>query len=315
MNKEEMQNSINEILYADYHCGVTGYVCVKTDNGLQMKKLLMTDALRNKMIDIMKSVVTNKFLNDDIVLDSAENISDNRNVLYEICQSEDYKPFCFLDNDDEINELFIDADKKNIIGMAFKLNYNSKAFWTYQHIYPMQLIDKSRSVLAVIAKGSTYDVLKNDVLKIESKVDILIIGNSLITSNIKLLQNSFGFEKFIRKEAAETIQLIKQMDIVDNIEKIEIFEDKQKLTNAKKLMKAKISPVLKMDRKELIDQIKKHPRYKEKIKIKDNKIIVSSQKEANEFIKMLNDDIVRSELTNQEYDSSHKQPLLPMART
>ena len=41
-------------------------------------------------------------------------------------------------------------------------------------------------------------------------------------------------------------------------------------------------------------------------------IVISSQKEAAAFIKMLNDDIVRSELTGKEYDSSSKMLLGPV---
>ena len=46
--------------------------------------------------------------------------------------------------------------------------------------------------------------------------------------------------------------------------------------------------------------------------IEDEKIKITSQKEAAAFIKMVNDDIVKSELTGQEYDSSSKSLLEPV---
>lgn len=104
----------------------------------------------------------------------------------------------------------------------------------------------------------------------------------------------------------------KSMDIVDSLEKFVAFENKSKLTNAKKLLKAKNSPVLQMKKNDLLENLKKHSRYKTMFKFEEDHIVISSQKEAAAFIKMLNDDIVRSELTGKEYDSSSKMLLGPM---
>lgn len=99
-------------------------------------------------------------------------------------------------------------------------------------------------------------------------------------------------------------------NIADN--KKEFYEIKSKLTNAKKLLKAKNSPVLQMKKNDLLENLKKHSRYKTMFKFEEDHIVISSQKEAAAFIKMLNDDIVRSELTGKEYDSSSKMLLGPV---
>lgn len=101
-------------------------------------------------------------------------------------------------------------------------------------------------------------------------------------------------------------------DKEDSLEKFVAFENKSKLTNAKKLLKAKNSPVLQMKKNDLLENLKKHSRYKTMFKFEEDHIVISSQKEAAAFIKMLNDDIVRSELTGKEYDSSSKMLLAPM---
>lgn len=98
----------------------------------------------------------------------------------------------------------------------------------------------------------------------------------------------------------------------NSLEKFVAFENKSKLTNAKKLLKAKNSPVLQMKKNDLLENLKKHSRYKTMFKFEEDHIVISSQKEAAAFIKMLNDDIVRSELTGKEYDSSSKMLLGPV---
>ena len=155
--------------------------------------------------------------------------------------------------------------------------------------------------------------MKPDVLKIENRLDIAIVGNSIITDNISLLQNTFGFEKYVRSEASQTIQLIDSMGLISGLEVLQGLSEREKLTYAKKLMKAKKSPVLQMNRTALMSAIQRHPRYKDKFVIEAEHIVLRNQKDAREFMKMLNDDIVRSELTNQEYDSSAKTILAPVS--
>ena len=61
-----------------------------------------------------------------------------------------------------------------------------------------------------------------------------------------------------------------------------------------------------MDKKDLLGRLRVHSRYKSMFKFEDDYIVISSQKDVENFIKMVNDDIVRSDLTGNEYDSSSK---------
>lgn len=152
----------------------------------------------------------------------------------------------------------------------------------------------------------------SDIVQIDSRADVIIFSSSVVTAKMDLMQRFFGFEQYIRAGAQKTIEIIRDLDIVDSLEKFVAFENKSKLTNAKKLLKAKNSPVLQMKKNDLLENLKKHSRYKTMFKFEEDHIVISSQKEASAFIKMLNDDIVRSELTGKEYDSSSKMLLGPV---
>lgn len=67
-----------------------------------------------------------------------------------------------------------------------------------------------------------------------------------------------------------------------------------------------------MDKNVLLEKLKTLPRYKDKLEIDNGKIKIINQKQAIEFIKMLNDSILRSELTDAEYDSTVKTELPPI---
>lgn len=66
-----------------------------------------------------------------------------------------------------------------------------------------------------------------------------------------------------------------------------------------------------MARITLLDRLKTHSRYSSMFVFEDDHVVINSQKDVASFIKMLNDDIIRSELTGQEYDSHSKLALEP----
>lgn len=313
MTIDELKQKISAAMFSGSMHGLEVFACVQGIGGIEMKKFQINDELKASVTNILDTVIRDKFLGDDTILDSSDNIDDNRKVLYEIPLSDFYNPFSCISGYASITAVYDESAQEFLMGFLFRINTNDDAvIWAYQNVYQQQLVKRSKSVFAMFA-GNTYVPLDRDVLKIESKVDFLLLDSSLIALNIGLLERNFGFEKYIRAEAKKTVQAVLAMGILSSTEKFAALENK--LTNAKKLMKAKRSPVLEMSPTTLIQKLSEHPRYKDKFSFTGNKIVIKSQKNALEFIKMLNDNIVRSDLTNQEYDSSIKERLAPVSGT
>lgn len=311
MNTKEMKDYIKRVINSEY--GMSAFAVIKTDDAFSLKKLVLDDNLILNISAMFKSILDSQFLDDSAVLDKAENIDDNRKVFYEIPQTADYCPFGFLNNHSQITEKYSENDVDNLMGFAFNLNVNDTFIWIYQQINYTQLIKKSKNIYAIIS-GGAYTALKKDVLKIERKVDCLIINSSIITTKIELMQRVFHFEDFVRGEAQKTIQFISEMEIVKGVDKFLLLADKKALTNAKKLHKAKNSPVLRMKKEVLLDKLSTLPRYKDTFEISEGQIQINNQKQATAFLKMLNDSILKSELTDAEYDSTVKIELEPIGK-
>lgn len=310
MIKEEIQESIRSILFSDAAWGIEIFACLRGENGYQAKRIKATDKLLSSAKGKLLESITNTYLSDDAEFDTSENIADNKKGFYKIALTADYRPFAFLEEAENRTEHYSESDRKQLSGLLFRINLNDQCFWIYQHIYSVSRIDRSKHLFALFVKN-TYDEIDSDIVQIDSRADIIILSSSIITSKIDLMQRFFGFEQYIRMEAQKTIEIIRDLDIVTGLEKFAALESKSKLTNAKKLLKAKNSPVLRMKRDDLLNKLKEHSRYKSIFKFKEDHILIASQKDAAAFIKMLNDDIVRSELTGQEYDSSSKMLLEP----
>lgn len=311
MTKEDMQRTINKIAANGIISGISLFATLQQGETLVLKKIRATDKLLGNVASKLSSTLTGSFLAEDMELETAENVADNKNILYEIVQGETYYPFKLLDEYKAVTAYYERADRDNLIGFFIRVNNNDDSFWCYQHVYSMSKMDNSKSVLALFVKN-TYDYFEDDVIRIDSRIDMIVIGQSILTRKINLLERSFGFEKFIRNGAKETIGVIEELGIVSGLDKFIALESKSKLTNAKKLMKARRSPVLQMEKSALLDGIQKHRRYSKVFTVVEDQIVISSQKDAAAFIKMINDDYVTSELTGQEYDSSSKQIIGPI---
>ena len=310
MTTSEMKTSIQNIIDNEY--GILIYALLNNIGTLSVVKFIPDDNLGRSIAGMLERILKDTFLNEDVVLDSVENIDNNQNVFYEILQKDEYRPFAFLNTFSTVTESYSEHNIDQIMGFLFRLNVDDQAIWLYQQITYPQMIKRSKNIYAMLANDNIYTLLDRDVLKIESKIDCVIIGDSIITKKIDLMQRCFHFEEYIRKEANETIRLIEERGIVDNLCRLVALGDKKTLTNAKKLMKAKRSPVLRMRKDVLMSKLNNLPRYKDKWRIQDGKILIQNQNEALEFLKMLNDDILRSELTDTEYDSSVKTELPPL---
>ena len=310
MTTAEMQAKVKSIIDNGY--GTSAFAVLNNNEGLSIKKFLPDDTLKTKISEMLEGILRSNYLDEEAQVDSSDNIADNSKIFYEIVQSTEYQPFAFLDTFDSVTASYSESDAEHIMGFAFRLNVNDSGIWLYQQLAYPQMIKRSRHLYAMLSTGEIYTVLDRDILRLESKIDCLVLGGSIITHKIDLMQRSFQFESFIRNEAAKTINLISEMDIVDNIDRFIALGDRKALTNAKKLMKAKHSPVLRMEKNKLLEKLKTLPRYKDKLEIDNGKIKISNQKQAIEFIKMLNDSILRSELTDAEYDSVVKIELPPI---
>lgn len=311
MTTEEMKDYIKGIVYSEY--GMSAFAVIKKEDVFSLKKFVLDDDLMSKVSEMFKNILESQFLCDSAELDKAENIDDDRKVFYEIPQTADYCPFGFLNNYSQISDKYSENDIDSLIGFAFKLNVNDANVWIYQQINYPQLIKKSKNIYAIIS-GGAYTSLKDDVLKIEQKADCLIIDKSIITTKIELMQRVFHFEDFVRGEAQKTIKYISEMEIVNGVDKFLLLADKKALTNAKKLYKAKNSPVLRMKKEVLLDKLCTLPRYKGSFEISEGQIQINNQKQATAFLKMLNDSILKSELTDAEYDSAVKIELEPIQK-
>lgn len=242
---------------------------------------------------------------DDFIskLDDVKDIKDaydGTNSIYKL-DSNIFDPFNFFE---ENRDLFTKNDIPD--GFAMLVGYDDKKMWIYQNIYQNAII-KSKNKVSITYNSDSCDVIDKDLISFEKRIDAIKINNQCLISNYKIIEKKFNYKDLIRKISSEVIQTIKELNIVDDIEKIQECAGEDQITFAKKLMRAKDSPVFSLSKEKLMLNVKNSKAYTKLIN--NDEFVIDTKDKARKFVGMLNDQLLVSELTGEIYDASVKKKI------
>lgn len=324
-NVEKMERTVlmkEQIRYFGEHgdkCGLEVYVLTRT--APRMKKMVFYEGAQgedNLYASLKKTIIEildTKYLIDEAEYASADQIADNQKKFYVIEQTDAYKPFAFLS---EATGNFKKNDITDATAVVFKLEREGNVLWAYQHLWSIMIPNKtSKGFLGRMVHINQDDVfaeLKEPLLTIAKKVDILIITDKIIVSDHKLLQQFFGFQDYIRIRANKTIDAIQAKGIVSGTDKLTEYCNRGngKLKYAKKMMRIADSKVLKMPVAEMMENIHRSVRWNGKIPEENGVFILRTYVHVELLIDLLDERYTRSDITGEEYDTEVKKKAEPV---
>ena len=180
---------------------------------------------------------------------------------------------------------------------------------------------KKLSTVEVIGRGGfmlwksnqRFERFKDQLLRISSSFQALRVDGEIIIIDLDAIEKEFGFHEVIIKEATKSLSVIEEKELVDNIDSLkELVSD---VRFARKLTKvARNSPVIRLGipNESIIAFAKNHPLTKKKMKYNDSqtKFHLDTKVSKDLLIKILNDDLLTSELTKLYYDSLAKDDII-----
>ena len=213
---------------------------------------------------------------------------------------------------------FSKNDIGDATGIAFSLRRDKNQIWVYQHLWSIMVPNKSKkNLMARLVSGErdVFEEMTDPIITFTEKCDFLVIDNNIITSDYKLLQNSFGFQDYIRLRADKTIEAIESKGIVAKVDKLKAYVNRGngKPKYAKKMMRISDSKVLKMDQTKLWENIHKSTRWNGKIKEENGKFLLNTFAQVENLIDLLDERYTRSDITDTEYDTDVKRVAEPVA--
>ncbi len=254
--------------------------------------------------------------NEDMIVRKLSSADESSNAVYEY----DYDEY-----PDELN-LFIQFNIKrevgidrfnftsdnlsNLFGYIIYIGSMENGIVLFKKHYPISLIKRDSFLLGAIKCRERFEKLPGeDIIRLGGDVQLLRVGETIFVLNIKMLEHNMGFSHLIRREANQTIKNIESLDIIDDIE---VLRDMLEVASfARKLAKVrKASPIFKLglSRETIIEFTKSTPALAGKFKYNEDetRIRLDTRKSKVEFLKLLNDAYLHSELTQQWYETSAK---------
>lgn len=324
--RTDLQNCILQLissLFADEEYAFEAFILMKGDR--KLKKFVLYEGapesrnnteinFKKKLQIAIAEVIKGKYGNESTEYDFVENIADNQNKFYIIPQTNEYKPFETLAFSSTVNESYRVADREAAEGIFFRYEREGIIIWAFQYFCPNAIPNRKGTGFHIVPQDDVFVELTKPILAITQKVDLLVVDNQIITNNTDLLQLHYGFQQYVRSTAAHIVSDITTLDLVSNMDKMSEYISRSKLTYAKKMLRLKNSKVLTKSKDELYTKITALPRWRGKFEVNetDHTIHLKNYEQIENLIDLLDERYTRSDVTDEEYDTSAKKWIAPV---
>lgn len=317
MNIQELRRRLR--YFYDEDIGIIVYFVLQYDGETVIK---MADIDNESTLPQLKCYFLNS-LNNRIIENEELNVmrisqsDERRNILYEYDLEElpeqlstilqilrNHRQPIFNFNNDNI---------KNLKGYIILLGDSDHTLLLYKQHYAIYLIKRDNFLFHEMQERLVR--FNKDLIRLDDDFQFLSIDNTLFIKDLDKLERFFGFHEVIMREALITIDCIENSDILESTDVLR--ESIENITFARKLTKLlDNSPVLgRIPSQAIVDFTKTYPALAGKFKYNEDgsRIRLDTRTSQELFIKLLNDNILKSELTNLYYDSLAKDMIEQVA--
>lgn len=323
MQIRKIKNEIDEMLNEKH--GIMLYAVLKTEEGKVVKFLNIADEdddKDNTSIDLLKGfteIIKNKFAvyNEDDEILKLSSADERKNALYYYDLDElpmEMERLKDISETLNVGEIFnFKQDSLNqITALIIVIGNENRNLIMYKQQYPVSLLNRDRYMLTPILHENRLKRFDQDILRIDFNYQFFLWNDVVYISDIEKMEKICSFHDIVINEARTSIQKIEEMDILDNIEVLN--DELDNITFARKLTRIyKDSKVLgRVSNQAIIDFSLRHHYFKNnplKLTESKDKFILDTKKSKETFIKLMNDDLLTSQLTNSDYESLAKNNL------
>ena len=316
--KDRLQSLVN--LGDDF--GTLVFFAIRNEDGIVLKKAnIINDVLTEIASGYRESIQAelNRFLQDDHM--SVLNLSDRderENVIYRY-DIPDVEPSYFAqmrepvaeDAPEYINDRLFQFDQESFGDIDYfvvMLGTEENHVVVYRDNFNVNLLKQARGRYYLNKSGTQITNLKEDILRMDSQIDCMLLDDDFFIVNLKNLNTSKEFATIIKDRANQSVDLIADLEYIDNVDGLR--ERLDELSFARRLMKAMDgSPVIGLPTPTVLDFVSNNPKLNTVLKLEGGKIQLDSKKAQSAFVSLLNDDFLYSKLTNNDYELSSKDRL------
>ena len=325
MTKEILQTKIDGLI-AQEDCGMNLYFIMHQQNGYVLKKA----DVRHEALDSIKEVLRDNLIQlrqmmgeptfNVLNLSGAE---DRKNVIYQYDLEEELRPISLMKEVDAnlFNDGYFTPDNNRVFDFdndtfedvdAWIASYGVEGnhIIIYRKTFSVNLLKQGRN-LFIFKDAEQIDIVKDDIFRIDGKIDYFLLDNTALIYNISILEKFNDFKEIVQRSARSSIQQIAVADLVDDIAKLQERAEND-ISFARKLVKVTTNALILnvVDKDKIIQFARGHTYLSRRLKVSaGNKFDLEKKSAQNLFIQLLDDAFLHSELSSNDYLSPGKDIL------
>ena len=322
MTTQEFKDRLQGLVALGDDWAALVFFAIRNEDGIVLKKAnIINDVLTEIASGYRESIQAelNRFLQDDHM--SVLNLSDRderENVIYRY-DIPDVEPSYFAqlrepvaeDAPEYINDRLFQFDQESFGDIDYfvvMLGTEENHVVVYRDNFNVNLLKQARGRYYLNKSGTQITNLKEDILRMDSQIDCMLLDDDFFIVNLKNLNTSKEFATIIKDRANQSVDLIADLEYIDNVDGLR--ERLDELSFARRLMKAMDgSPVIGLPTPTVLDFVSNNPKLNNVLKVEGGKIKLDTKKAQSAFVSLLNDDFLYSKFTNNDYESSSKDRL------
>src|SRR5690606_23269104 len=212
-----------------------------------------------------------------------------------------------IGNDNLQNFNFAANQLSGINSLIIVLADDDNEIALFKRLSPVEVVGRGGYMLW--KSNQRLERFDDQLLRISPKFQVLIVVEVITIVDLTTTDKSYGFHNVITREATASLDVIRTLQLINNIESLE--ELVNDVSFARKLTKvARNSPVIKhnIPNANIIAFSQTHPLTKKKMRYNEDgtQFNLDTRVSKDLLIKILNDDLLTSELTKLYYDSLAK---------
>ena len=327
MTKETLQAKLDELI-AQQECGMNLYFILHQQDEYILKKA----NVRYDAFDPIKEVLRDNLIQLRQMMDEPTfavlNLSgaeDRKNVIYQYDLDEELRPISLMKEVDInlFNDGYFTANNNRIFNFDTD-NFEDVDAWVasygvegnhiiiYRKTFSVNLLKQGRN-LFIFKDAEQIDIVKDDIFRIDGKIDFFFLDNKTLIYNISILEKFNDFKDIVQRSARYSLQQIAAVDFVDDIAKLQERAESD-ISFARKLIKVTTNALILnvVDKERIIQFAREHAYLSRRLKVSaDNKFELEKKSAQNLFIQLLDDAFLHSELSSNDYLSPGKDILRP----
>lgn len=320
MITKELKREVLKLM--DEKIGITMYAVLKGNQEKTVKIVNIADEqdeqdntadeLLKGFVDIIKNKFSTYDEDDEVLkLSSAD---ERKNGLYYYDLEEVPQEMKLLNNISKLNDSvktfnFSEDMLESISAFIIVIGNAEERIAMYKQQYPVSLLKRDRYMFTPIPHQNRLKKFNQDILRIDFNFQFFLWKGKIYISDVDKMEKVCSVRNIIVNEAKKSIRAIEDMEILDNVEVL--LDELENTGFARKLTRVyKDSKVIgHVDNKNIIAFVQSHAYFQNnplKMNSTGDKFLLDTKKSKNIFVKLLNDDLLTSELTDNDYEALAK---------